>query len=74
MIIRDKTNVNIERHKRKLGLYGDVYLVDDILIESLDSHKKMFPLSVATTIEQAEAERIAYEKELQSKVSPFIEE
>ena len=56
MIIRDKTNKKIEQVKKKLGLVGDVYIIDN-LIESLDSHKRIVPNSVASNIEQAEEER-----------------
>ena len=61
MIIKDKTNPNIERHKQRLGLTGDVYIVNDLFIESLESHKVLIPTSTATTIEEAEQERIQYE-------------
>jgi|GEM_PF-2918746 len=63
MIIKDGTNANIEKHKQKLGLTGDVYLVNDHFMESLASHRRLFPDSTATTIEDAMAERIAYEQE-----------
>lgn len=63
MIIKDGTNANIEKHKQKLGLTGDVYLVNDHFMESLESHRRLFPDSTATTIEDAMAERIAYEQE-----------
>ena len=63
MIIKDGTNANIEKHKQKLGLTGDVYLVNDHFMESLASHRRLFPDSTATTIEDAMAERIAYEAE-----------
>ncbi len=63
MIIKDGTNASIEKHKQKLGLTGDVYLVNDHFMESLESHRRLFPDSTATTIEQALAERIAYEAE-----------
>ena len=63
MIIKDGTNSNIEQHKQKLGVTGDVYLVNGHLMESLASHRRLFPDSTATTIEQAEAERIAFEQE-----------
>lgn len=56
MIIREKSNFKIEKVKQKLGLFGDVYIIDNI-IESLDSHKKIVPNSNAKTIEQAEEER-----------------
>lgn len=64
MIILNGTNEQIERLKAKAGIMGDVYLVRDHLMESLNSHKTLFPESTATTIEEAEAERIAYENEL----------
>lgn len=63
MIIKTGTNSNIEQHKQKLGVTGDVYLVNGHLMESLASHRRLFPDSTATTIEQAEAERIAFEQE-----------
>lgn len=63
MVIRNNSNPKIERHKQKLGLTGDVYLINDLLIESLESHKTLIPNSTATTIEEAEEERIEYEKE-----------
>lgn len=63
MIIKDKTDSNIERHKQYLCLTGDVYLVDGIFIESLESHKILIPESTATTIEEAYEERIAFEEE-----------
>ena len=63
MIIKDGTNSNIEQHKQKLGVTGDVYLVNGHLMESLASHRRLFPDSTATTIEDAMAERIAYEQE-----------
>ena len=63
MIIRNGTNQKIEQFKQKLGLKGDVYVVNEHLIESLESHKILIPTSVATTIEEAELERITYEEE-----------
>lgn len=63
MIIKNGTNSNIEQHKQKLGLTGDVYLVNGHLLESLESHRRLFPDSTATTIEQAESERITFEQE-----------
>ena len=64
MVIKDKTNPAIERHKERLGLKGDVYIVDGYFIESLETHKQLLPASTATTIEEAEQERIAYEATL----------
>ena len=63
MIYKDKTNNHIEEHKKALGLTGDVYVVNNIHIASLASHKAQFPDSTATTIEEAEAEYVAYMKE-----------
>ena len=67
MIIKDKTNADIERHKEKLGLTGDVYLFKEHFIESLESHKKLVPNSTATTIQEAEQERIIYEAQQELK-------
>ena len=67
MIIQDKTHADIERHKEKLGLTGDVYLFKEHFIESLESHKKLVPNSTATTIQEAEQERIIYEAQQELK-------
>lgn len=64
MIIKNNTNPKIEGYKRKMGLTGDVYMVGHF-IESQESHKRLIPNSTATTIEQAEEERILYEDELE---------
>lgn len=58
MIYANGTNSDIERHKARLGLVGDVYLVGNE-IASLASHKRAFRESTATTIEEAELEKIA---------------
>ncbi len=63
MIIPNGTDPNIEKHKQKLGLSGDAYLLDGHLLETLESHKRLFPGSKATTIQEAEAERVAFEEE-----------
>ena len=73
MVIQNQTNEAIERHKAKLGLTGDVYLVNDHLLESLESHKRLFPESKAKTIFEAEAERIAYEEE-QERIRQILAE
>lgn len=65
MIIKNNTDASIERHKQKLGLTGDVYVINGIHIESLASHKNLVPGSTATTIEEAEQERLAYEAQLE---------
>lgn len=67
MIIKDHTDSAVERHKQRLRLTGDVYLINGVQLESLESHKRLIPTSTATTIEEAEAERIAYELELEQK-------
>lgn len=59
MIIRDKQDVKIEKYKKAFGLTGDVYLIGNIISDLL-SHKRQFPYSQATTIEQAEGERRGY--------------
>ena len=61
MIIAHGTNQQIERLKERAGISGDVYLLNDHLMESLESHKRLFPDSTATTIQEAETERVAYE-------------
>lgn len=66
-IIKNNTNEKIEYHKQKLGLSGDVYIVNEHLMESLESHKKLFPESQAQNIYEAQAERIAYEEEQERK-------
>lgn len=53
----------IEKHKIKLGLKGDVYLYNGINIESLESHKRLYPESTAATIEEAYAERVEREEQ-----------
>ena len=66
MIIKDGTNDKIAKFKLKLGLVGDVYVVNNH-IASLYSHKKAYPQSIATIIEEAEQEFIKYQnEELQS--------
>lgn len=67
MIVLNNTDGKIEYHKSKLGLTGDVYVFDGHKIESLESHKRLLPNSTATTIEEAEQERIAYEEEQERK-------
>jgi len=61
MIIKDKTNLKVEKDKAVFGITGDVYLVNHCM-ESLESHKLYMQqngeISNATTIEEAEQERI----------------
>ena len=59
MIIKNGTDSNIERHKNRLGIKGDVYFVNN-RIASLESHKRLFPYSNSITIQEAEAEYIAF--------------
>ena len=73
MVIQNQTNEAIERHKAKLGLKGDVYLVNGHLLESLESHKRLFPESKVKTIFEAEAERVAYEEE-QERIRQILAE
>lgn len=71
MIIKDGTDPKIEKVKERLGLTGDVYIDDAHHIESLYSHIRLltennYPSS-ATTIEEAEIERYAYEEEMERR-------
>lgn len=71
MIIKDGTNPKVEEIKETLGLTGDVYIDDANHIESLYSHIRLmtdynYP-STATTIEEAEIERIAFEEEMERR-------
>lgn len=75
MIVKDGTDPVIEKRKRRLGLQGDVYIIENNdgvkLIEDLAGHKRLLNsmgvVSTATTIEEAEIERIAFEKEQEEK-------
>lgn len=62
MIIKNFTDMKIEAHKIRLGLKGDVYVWNGH-IESLDSHRRLYPESKATTIREAYAERARWETE-----------
>lgn len=78
MIYKDGENAKIEELKSKFStpLKGDVYMVENH-IESLETHKIFYPESTATTIEEAEAERIALltaEKEARAQTSAATEE
>ena len=67
-IIRDKTNKVMQRHKTIHGISGDVYVITPgNIIESLASHKKLFPESTATTIEEAGAYHAQYLTNLAEK-------
>ena len=71
MIIRDGTNPKIEAIKETYGISGDVYIDDANHIESLYSHIRLltennYP-STATTIEEAEVERYAFEEEMERR-------
>ena len=60
MIYKESTkNKTIKALKAKLGLTGDVYVINEHIMESLESHKRLFPESEVSTIEEAEAERLA---------------
>lgn len=71
MIIRDGTNPKIEEIKETLGISGDVYIDDANHIESLYSHIRLLSennyQSTATTIEEAEIERYAFEEEMERR-------
>ena len=67
MIVKNFTDMKIEKHKIRLGLKGDVYIWNDRFIESLQSHRRLFPNSTATTIEEAYEERVAFETEQAQK-------
>lgn len=75
MIIKDGTDPVIEKRKRRLGLQGDVYILEDgsNRIEDLAGHKRLLNamgvVSTAETIEEAEIERIAFEKAQEEKGS-----
>lgn len=56
------TPTKIENHKQAHGLTGDVYVVNHF-IANLESHKKFFTDSTATTIEEAAEEMVAYLEE-----------
>lgn len=66
MIFKDGQDAVIEKRKARLGLSGDVYVYNH-RIEDIAGHKRLFPESTAETIEDAEAERIAFEEELERK-------
>ena len=71
MIIRDGTDPKIEEIKETLGISGDVYIDDANHIESLYSHIRLlteynYP-STATTIEEAELERLDFEAEMERR-------
>ncbi len=74
MIIKDGTNAKIESLKERLGLTGDVYLVGQNYIENLESHKRLLPDSIATTIEEAEAERLEYMRAEQERIEQLAAE
>ena len=57
MIVKDKTNPEIERLKAKAHITGDCYLINGHLLESLESHNRTFGLN-AKTIEEAERQRL----------------
>ena len=71
MIYRDGMNPRVEKWKKELNLRGDVYIINHF-IESLESHRKLFPNSTANTIEEAEHERILAIKEEAEKRSEQV--
>ena len=68
MIIPDGTNPKVEQFKEELGISGDVYIDDGQHIESLYSHNRLLTsygvTPMATTIEEAEMERVRFEEYL----------
>lgn len=78
MIIKNGDNEKIEKLKQRAGLTGDVYLYNEHFMESLESHKKLYPNSKATNIEEAYIERVEYEnaklQEIQNQAKENIEE
>ena len=73
MIIKDKTNPEIERLKAKAGIKGDCYLINGHLLESLASHNATFH-SHCETIEEAEAERLLILEEEARQIAEMAEE
>lgn len=73
MIYLDGTDETVEKHKKKLGITGDVYIVNHF-INSLESHKKFFTDSTATTIEEAQTEMENYLLEEEEKQKAAMEE
>lgn len=71
MIVRDGTNPKVEEIKDELGISGDVYIDDGQHIESLYSHIRLLTsygvTPQATTIEEAEVERVWFEEELAAR-------
>lgn len=70
-IIRDGTNQQIENFKAALGIRGDVYVDIHNHIASLESHRVLMAMysypSTATTIEEAEVERLAFDEWLEEQ-------
>ena len=68
MIVRDGLNPKVDKWKKELGIKGDVYIIGHF-IESLESHRALFPNSTANTIEEAEFERKNFmEEELKHRI------
>ena len=76
MIIAHGTNQQIESLKARAGIpaEADVYLVKDHYMESLDTHRALFSWSTATTIQEAEGERLVYEQQLEEELERKREE
>lgn len=72
MIVYRGTNKKLDAHMDRLGLTAPVYFVNNYMA-SLESHKKIFPESNASTIEEAEAEKIAYDKQ-QAEIQALAQE
>ena len=73
MIIKENTNPEIERLKKKAHITGDCYLINGHLLESLSSHNKTFKSNCAT-IEEAEQERLAILEEEARQLAEMAKE
>lgn len=67
------TPAKVESHKKAHGLTGDIYIVNHY-IANLESHKKFFTDSTATTIEEAQTEMENYLLEEEAKQKAAMEE
>ena len=68
MIIKDKTDLTIEKLKAKANLHGDCYLINGHLLESLESHNRTFQRN-CLTIEEAEQDRLQIIEEEKARLA-----
>ena len=72
-IIRSGKEQKIENFKATLGITGDVYIDENNHIASLETHRALMEMygypSTATTIEEAEIERAAFEADRAAKLA-----